>query len=72
MVELIHIGAPNIICTQPFGCLPNHIAGKGMFKKIKQKYPEGNIVAIDYDTSATEINQLNRIKLMISNAKRNM
>ncbi len=72
MVELIHIGAPNIVCTQPFGCLPNHIAGKGMFKKIKQKYPEGNIVAIDYDTSATEINQLNRIKLMISNAKRNM
>ena len=72
MVELIHAGAPNIVCTQPFGCLPNHIAGKGMFKKIKQKYPEGNIVAIDYDTSATEINQLNRIKLMISNAKRNM
>ncbi len=72
MIELIHIGAPNIVCTQPFGCLPNHIAGKGMFKKIKQRFPESNIVAIDYDTSATEINQLNRIKLMISNAKRNM
>jgi len=72
MIELIHIGAPNIVCTQPFGCLPNHIAGKGMFKKIKAKYPASNIVAIDYDTSATEINQLNRIKLMISNAKRNL
>lgn len=72
MVELVHIGAPNIVCTQPFGCLPNHIAGKGMFKKIKQAYPESNIVAIDYDTSATEINQLNRIKLMITNAKKNM
>lgn len=72
MIELIHMGAPNIVCTQPFGCLPNHIAGKGMIKKIKSNHPESNIVAIDYDTSATEINQLNRIKLMISNAKRNM
>jgi predicted nucleotide-binding protein (sugar kinase/HSP70/actin superfamily) len=72
MVELIHMGAPNIVCTQPFGCLPNHIAGKGMLKRIKEQHPESNIVAIDYDTSATEINQLNRIKLMISNAKRNM
>ena len=72
MIELISIGAPNIVCTQPFGCLPNHIAGKGMFKKIKNAYPESNIVAIDYDTSATEINQLNRIKLMIANARRNL
>ena len=72
MIELIHLGAPNIVCTQPFGCLPNHIAGKGMLKKIKKTYPESNIVAIDYDTSATEINQLNRIKLMISNAKNNL
>jgi len=72
MVELIHLGAPNIVCTQPFGCLPNHIAGKGMFKKIKTAFPSSNIVAIDYDTSATEINQMNRIKLMISNAKRNI
>lgn len=72
MIELITIGAPNIVCTQPFGCLPNHIAGKGMFKKIKQAYPNSNIVAIDYDTSATEINQMNRIKLMISNARRNL
>ncbi len=72
MVELIHMGAPNIVCTQPFGCLPNHIAGKGMIKKLKKNFPESNIVAIDYDTSATEINQLNRIKLMISNAKNNL
>jgi predicted nucleotide-binding protein (sugar kinase/HSP70/actin superfamily) len=69
MIELIQVGAPNIVCTQPFGCLPNHIAGKGMIKKLKQSYPSANIVTIDYDTSATEINQLNRIKLMISNAK---
>jgi len=68
MIELIQIGAPNIVCTQPFGCLPNHIAGKGMIKKLKKAYPSANIVTIDYDTSATEINQLNRIKLMISNA----
>ncbi len=72
MVELIHSGAPNIVCTQPFGCLPNHIAGKGMFKRIKENNPTSNIVPIDYDTSATEINQLNRIKLMISNAKNNL
>lgn len=72
MIELIHIDSPNIVCTQPFGCLPNHIAGKGMLKKIKETYPSSNIVAIDYDTSATEINQMNRIKLMISNARRNM
>jgi predicted nucleotide-binding protein (sugar kinase/HSP70/actin superfamily) len=72
MIELIHIGAPNIVCTQPFGCLPNHITGKGMFKRIKSLHPSSNIVAIDYDTSATEINQMNRIKLMITNAKQNM
>ncbi len=72
MIDLIQHGAPNIVCTQPFGCLPNHIAGKGMFKKIKSLYPESNIVAIDYDTSASKINQLNRINLMVSNAFRNM
>lgn len=72
MIELIHMGAPNIVCTQPFGCLPNHIAGKGMIKKLKNSFPKSNIVSIDYDTSATEINQLNRIKLMISNAKNNL
>lgn len=69
MIELIHVGAQNIVCTQPFGCLPNHIAGKGMMKPIKERYPEANIVAIDYDSGATKINQENRIKLMLSNAK---
>ena len=68
MIELIHSGAVNIVCTQPFGCLPNHIAGKGMMKPIKEKYPQANIVAIDYDSGATKINQENRIKLMLSTA----
>ena len=72
MVELIHSGTGNIVCTQPFGCLPNHIAGKGMMRKIKEKNPEANIVAIDYDPGATKINQENRIKLMMSVAKRNL
>lgn len=71
MVELIHSGVPNIVCAQPFGCLPNHIAGKGMIRKIKQKNPEANIVAIDYDPGATRINQENRIKLMIAGAQEN-
>ena len=70
MLELIHEGVTNIICTQPFGCLPNHIAGKGMMKPIKEKNPGVNIVAIDYDPGATAINQENRIKLMLSNARR--
>lgn len=70
MLELIHAGVPNIICTQPFGCLPNHIVGKGMIKKIKEKNPQANIVSIDYDPGATAINQENRIKLMIANAAR--
>ena len=69
MMELIHSGVNNIVCTQPFGCLPNHIVAKGMTKKIKDKYPNSNIVAIDYDPSATPINQENRLKLMLSNAK---
>jgi predicted nucleotide-binding protein (sugar kinase/HSP70/actin superfamily) len=70
MLELISEGVNNIICTQPFGCLPNHIAGKGMMKPIKEKNPGVNIVAIDYDPGATAINQENRIKLMLSNAER--
>lgn len=69
MVELIRSGTNNIVCTQPFGCLPNHIAGKGMVRKVKEKYPEANIVAVDYDPGASRINQENRIKLMLSNAK---
>ncbi len=72
MVELIHEGVENIVCTQPFGCLPNHVAGKGMMKPIKEKYPVANIVAIDYDSGAAKINQENRIKLMLSNAQRKM
>lgn len=70
MLELIHSGTNNIVCTQPFGCLPNHVAGKGMIRKIKDEYPDSNIVAIDYDPGATKINQENRIKLMLSNAGR--
>lgn len=70
MIELIHSNVNNIVCTQPFGCLPNHVAGKGMMRKIKENNPTANIVAIDYDPGATAINQENRIKLMIANAKR--
>ena len=69
MVELIHAGAPNIVCIQPFGCLPNHITGKGVMKKIRAEYPEANIVAIDYDPGASEVNQINRVKLMMSQAR---
>jgi predicted nucleotide-binding protein (sugar kinase/HSP70/actin superfamily) len=69
MLELIHSGTNNIVCAQPFGCLPNHIVGKGMIRALKDNYPHSNVVAIDYDPSATEINQENRIKLMLANAK---
>ena len=69
MLELIHSGTPNIVCAQPFGCLPNHIVGKGMIRKLKDDYPSSNIVAIDYDPGATKINQENRIKLMLANAR---
>ena len=66
MAELIRAGYENIICAQPFGCLPNHICGKGMINKIRELYPEANITSIDYDPSATRVNQENRIKLMLS------
>lgn len=69
MIELIAEGVKNIVCTQPFGCLPNHIAGKGMMRKIRERYPEANIVAVDYDPGASKINQENRIKLMLSSAE---
>lgn len=69
MLELIKMGINNIVCTQPFSCLPNHIVGKGMIRKIKDNNSEANIVAIDYDPGATKINQENRIKLMLANAK---
>lgn len=68
MVELIEEGVNNIVLTQPFGCLPNHIAGKGMIRKIRAVYPQANIVSVDYDPGASRINQENRIKLMLSNA----
>ena len=72
MLELIHSGTPNIVCTQPFGCLPNHVVGKGVIKELRKRYPEANIVAIDYDPGASEVNQLNRIKLMLSTASKNI
>ena len=72
MLELIETGIPNIICIQPFACLPNHVVGKGVIKRIRDSYPESNIVAVDYDPSASEVNQLNRIKLMVSVAKKKM
>ena len=72
MIELIHAGVNNIVCTQPFGCLPNHVVGKGVIKELRRHYPESNIVAIDYDPGASEVNQLNRIKLMLSTAQKNL
>lgn len=71
MLELIHDGTENIVCIQPFGCLPNHVVGKGVLKKIRAEHPEANLVAIDYDPDASEVNQLNRIKLMLSTAFKN-
>ena len=72
MVELIHTGVPNIVCCQPFACLPNHIVGKGVIKELRRQYPESNVVAIDYDPGASEVNQLNRIKLMLGSAMKKL
>lgn len=72
MLELIHDNVSNIVCIQPFGCLPNHVVGKGVIKKIRNENPTANIVAIDYDPGASEVNQLNRIKLMLSTANKNL
>ncbi len=72
MVELISHGYSNIVCTQPFGCLPNHIVGKGMIRKLRERYDGANIVAIDYDPGATRVNQENRIKLMLAVARENL
>ncbi|MDR2850795.1 MAG: 2-hydroxyacyl-CoA dehydratase [Desulfovibrio sp.] len=69
MVKLLESGVSNILCMQPFGCLPNHITGKGLLKELKLRYPEANIIALDYDPGASEVNQINRIKLMMSMAK---
>ena len=68
MAELITSGTPNIVCIQPFACLPNHVVGKGVIKAMKNTYPQANIAAIDYDPGASEVNQVNRIKLLLSAA----
>ncbi|MBQ5375675.1 MAG: 2-hydroxyglutaryl-CoA dehydratase, partial [Lachnospiraceae bacterium] len=72
MVELIKGGTENIVCCQPFGCLPNHVVGKGVIKELRRRYPMSNVVAIDFDPGASEVNQLNRIKLMLSTAQKNL
>ena len=72
MIELIESGVPNIACVQPFACLPNHVTGKGMIKELRRQFPDSNIVAIDYDPGASEVNQLNRIKLMLAVAFENL
>ncbi|MFZ2625191.1 MAG: activase, partial [Propionibacterium sp.] len=72
MMHLIDTGCPNIICAQPFACLPNHVVGRGMFKQMRALYPKANITSIDYDPGASEVNQLNRIKLMIATAFKNV
>lgn len=72
MLELLHTGTNNIVCAQPFACLPNHVVGKGVIKELRNQHPLSNIVAIDYDPGASEVNQLNRIKLMLSTANKNM
>ena len=70
MVELLNDGVNNIVCVQPFGCLPNHVMGKGVIKALKAAYPQANIAAVDYDPGASEVNQLNRIKLLLAAAKK--
>ena len=72
MLELIESGVKNIVCTQPFGCLPNHVVGKGVIKQLRASYPDANVIAVDYDPGASEVNQLNRIKLMLAMAQKNL
>ena len=72
MADLLDHGVPNIVCVQPFACLPNHVVGKGVIKALKKAYPQANIAAVDYDPGASEVNQLNRIKLMMATAKKNL
>ena len=72
MIELIKSGVSNIVCAQPFGCLPNHVVGKGVIKELRRQYEHTNIVAVDYDPGASEVNQLNRIKLMLATAEKNL
>ena len=71
-MELIENGVTNIACIQPFACLPNHVTGRGMLKGLKELYPAANITAIDYDASETEVNQINRLKLMLATAFKNI
>ena len=72
MIEYIEHGIPNIVCVQPFACLPNHVVGKGVIKTIRSKYPDANISPIDYDPGASETNQTNRLKLLMTVAKDNL
>ena len=72
MIEYIEHGIPNIVCVQPFACLPNHVVGKGVIKTIRDQFPYANIAAIDYDPGASEANQTNRIKLLMAVAKDNL
>lgn len=72
MVELLQKDINNIVCMQPFGCLPNHIVGKGIVKSLRQKYPKANITLIDYDPSLSLVNQLNRLRLMLATAQKNL
>lgn len=71
MMELLETGTPNIIVAQPFACLPNHVVGRGMFGELRRFYPHANVTSIDYDPGASEVNQLNRIKLMVATAHKN-
>lgn len=71
MIDLIETGTPNIVCAQPFACLPNHVVGKGVFRELRRLYPQANVTSIDYDPGASEVNQLNRIKLMVATAHKN-
>ncbi|MDN6186983.1 MAG: hypothetical protein L0J33_06055, partial [Tetragenococcus halophilus] len=72
MIELLKTDVNNIICMQPFGCLPNHVVGKSVFKELRQQYPKANITAIDYDPGVSMVNQLNRIRLMLATANKNL
>ena len=72
MVERIEKGVPNLVGVRPFDCLPNHVTGKGMIKELRRRFPNANIVAVDYDPGASEVNQLNRIKLMMAIAFENL
>lgn len=72
MIELLKTGVDNIVCMQPFGCLPNHVVGKGVIKELRHQYPKANIAAIDYDPGVSLVNQLNRIRLMMATANKMM